>query len=263
MRTIHGSVEAVSVRIRWSMVGAIAAVLSVALMSIFFFIGQQGRAKRLEVDYISLTAIDASEFEFGGAEIRVTHGSETINSYASIQVRVSNTGSTPISGSEYESPLVLVFYGVEKILSAQKLASNPHYIEIGTEIRARNELVLPEILLNPGDWYTLEIELSALQDEELVFAPQGRIAGISEIAFKAQPLSQREGMIAVKDPPDSDLRVVITWSYTVLGFLAAIAVGVSTAAGREGLRRRLERVGLSLAVSAAVLALASSIARFL
>lgn len=176
----------------WTVIGAVVAVVAIGLAVLFFILNQTSASKSLEVELVAMTSFTSSDLDLGPVEMWVTYKGEQIASYANIQVRVANTGGTPIRKDDYESPLTLDFENVKRILSARELASNPTEINAEPQIEGATNVVLPRILLNSGDWYTIEIELEALPDSTLRFDPIARIAGVGRIMYKDQPVTVRE-----------------------------------------------------------------------
>lgn len=176
----------------WTVVGAVGAVVAIGLAVLFFILNQTSASKGLEIELVAMTSFTSSDLDLGPVEVWVTYHGERIAGYANMQIRVANTGGTPIRKDDYESPLTLDFKNVERILSARELASNPTEINAEPEIQGAANVVLPKILLNSGDWYTIQIELAALPDSTPRFDPIARIAGVDRIMYKDEPVTLRE-----------------------------------------------------------------------
>ncbi len=180
----------------WTVIGAVGSVVAIGLTVLLFILNQTSASKSLEAELVSMTSFTSSDLDLGPVEVCVTNNGDQIASYANMQIWVANTCGRPIRKDNYESPLTVDFKDVDRILSARELASDPTEINAEAKIQGATNVVLPKVLLNLGDWYTVEIELEALPDSTPRFDPIARIVGADSIVYKDRSVTMREARTA-------------------------------------------------------------------
>jgi len=207
----------------WRVIGAVGAVVAIGLTVLLFILNQTSASKSLEAELVSVTSFTSSDLDLGPVEVCVTNNGEQIASYTNMQIRVANTGSRPIRKDDYESPLTLDFKDVERILSARELASNPTEINAEAKIQGATNVVLPKILLNSGDWYTVEIELETLPDSTPRFDPIARIVGVDRMVYKDESVTVREARTTTLTracvSPGFRIAGLVFWCMTAILFM--------------------------------------------
>ena len=106
-------------------------------------------------------------------------------------LELSNSGSKPIIGSDFESPIELRVNAESKVVRANVTATNPKNLEAKIETSLASIKIMP-LLLNPNDSITVAIITSGAIPE---FASSARIAGIHAVPVvdaTKEPLKRRE-----------------------------------------------------------------------
>ena len=187
----------------WNVISGIASVVAIAVVVLFFVLTQEGESKRLEVEVLTLTSFSSTDLDLGAVDVAVSYAGRPIADYGRFQIRVSNTGGSPILSGDYDTQLSLHFENVVRTLAARELASDPPEIEAEPQLHDATSVYLPSILMNPGDWYTLEIEVEAVPASMPRFDIAGRVVDVKEITYKEEPLAFRRAVTATEAYPAS------------------------------------------------------------
>ena len=118
-----------------------------------------------------------------------------IPNYSILQCRVANIGGQPIRGIDYEQPITLRFLNIKELLSVEETASEPQNLAI-TALIKQNSVELSKDLLNPGDWFNLEIGIVPESGKEPVLKSEGRIAGVKRVEFRESTSESSRGRLS-------------------------------------------------------------------
>jgi hypothetical protein len=198
----------------WSIISGVAAVIAVSLTLFIFFHSELVNRKSLEITLISQTSLVNEELGSNKAKLEVRYDGKSIRNYTLLQFRIENTGRQTIRKEDFYTPLTIDISGAEAIISWEKVSSDPNNIDI--VITPTNlSVVLENTLLNPTDWYIVEIGVipstKAVPIVRKVFA---RISGIKEVEYNSgvKPTSQNRSKIFIS---------VFTIAFSVLGSIFA------------------------------------------
>lgn len=166
----------------WSIVGGLAAVIALALSIFIFFHGEIGKKRNLEVSLVSRAHL-INEDVSGKRKLAVTYNGRSIPNFSLLQIRAENSGRQPIRVEDYSESLSIQISGTEEVVSAEKVASDPSDLSVRPSI-SDGSITVANLLLNPTDWYILEIGAISLPgkkpDIEKVTA---RIAGVKSVEY--------------------------------------------------------------------------------
>ena len=205
----------------WNVVSAIAAILAVGVAVFVFFYSRTAESKRIEVELVSRSVLVDESVTRSGRPVEVLYAGRKIPNFAIIQCRVSNVGRKPIQGADYEKPITLAFSNITEVLSAEQTASDPSGLVIQATV-IQNSIELSKALLNPGDWFNLEIGVVPLSGHTPTLEPKGRIAGVKRIELResiSEPSTGEKG---------SEKYKVITWVQAVLVLVAMLSQMIIT-----------------------------------
>jgi hypothetical protein len=165
-----------------TIVGAIFAVLAVAVAIFFYYADRRRRNKALTAELTSVFSLLNRRVDTGGKELRVFLGTEPVDNLTISHIRILNSGGCPILGVDFELPLKLIFHDSQKIYFYSIKNRTPHGLE--PVISAENNTIFVEpLLLNPGDNFLIEIGFDSYSPNrsDLYFQAIARIAGIHNI----------------------------------------------------------------------------------
>lgn len=166
----------------WNIVGAIAGLLAVAVALFVFFQDRSDKTQRIEVHQISRTTLVNPALSSPPRRVEISYNGRKISDYAVFQFRISNVGGQPIRTADYEVPVTLDFGNVSELLWAEQTDSDPRTLRVETEVK--NKVVeLSNVLLNPKDWFMLEIAVVPEPGKIPGAEPGGRIAGVKHIEY--------------------------------------------------------------------------------
>jgi len=217
----------------WTILSGIAAVIAVGLSIFIFFHGETVKRKDLEVTLISRADLVNKEFEYQKSKIQISYDGKSIKNYSLLQFRVENTGRQPIQKEDFSQPLEIHLKGTNEIVTAEKVYSDPEILKVTTTI-LQSSVKIASILLNPTDWYILELGIipnSASPPE--VKNILARISGIKNVKYNSKLKASS---------PNSSLSI-IKFMIPVLSSLVAIMFsGQWIAIRRERRRRTMEDI---------------------
>jgi len=93
------------------------------------------------------------------------------------EIRIINNGNQPISASDFEHPLTIVFTDATRILTSEIYESSPAEIK-GDLISDGHSLLIKPLLLNPKDSISIKALVSNFDGK---FFIDGRILGVRRI----------------------------------------------------------------------------------
>ena len=127
------------------------------------------------------------------------------------------------------------FANVSEILSIEQKLSAPKELRIspimGKETNGQPYIQFPHTLLNPRDWYILEVGIAAEHGKKPVIEPKGRIAGVKQIVFRENITPPIKG----NDPAET-LRSLIS----IIGGFVSVIVAI-TAFSLQRRKKELEK----------------------
>ncbi len=167
----------------WNIISAIAGVLAVAITVFVFFQARSEQRKTLEIELIARSTLVDEKVSRPGERFEVIYDGRTIYNYVILQLRVANIGGQPIRSSDYEDPIQLKFDNVIEILSTEQLSSDPKALQVNAQVNGQS-VELSKALLNPSDWFILEVGVVPMKGRMPMVEPRGRIAGVKKIEFK-------------------------------------------------------------------------------
>lgn len=168
----------------WTIIGSIAGVLAVLFTVWFFVLGRSDQSKKIGIEMIARSTLVDENVSRAKQRIEILYDGRKIPNYVILQFRVANTGGQPIRSSDYEEPLSLHLDNVAEILSIEQVSSNPKQLQVAPSIETRSSVKFPTVLLNPSDWFIVEVGIAPESGKKLVIEPKGRIAGVGQIEFK-------------------------------------------------------------------------------
>ncbi|MCK4830248.1 hypothetical protein KA005_81775 [bacterium] len=177
----------------WNIISAIAGLLAIGVAVFVFLYGRSAENKQIEVKLISRSVLVDQNVSRSGRPIEILYDGRKISNFAILTCRVANIGGQAIRSADYEKPIGLRFSNTKALLSAEQTASDPEGLGIRAEIN-QNIVELSKALLNPGDWFNLEIGVVPEVGKVPSVKPDGRIAGVKRIDFQesiSEPSKER------------------------------------------------------------------------
>jgi hypothetical protein len=168
----------------WTVIGSIAGVVAVILTVWLFLQGRSDQSKKLEVELIARSTLVDENVTRTKQRIEILYDGRKIPNYTILQFRVVNTGGQPIRSTDYEEHFRLRFANVAEILSIEQVSANPKQLQVTPSVENPSSVLFPTILLNPSDWFILEVSIAPETRKKLTTEVTGRIAGVKQIEFK-------------------------------------------------------------------------------
>lgn len=158
----------------WQFIGAVLALVAV-LVAVILYLRQRGR-KALSYEILTRSPLLSHEEEAQG-KLRILFGEERVKDIYLVEVKITNSGNSPITADDYERPVILRFGQHSRILTAEVSSTKPSSLRPNPTIYTE-EIWLDPILLNAGDSITLKMLVTQPSREMNV---DGRIAGVKDI----------------------------------------------------------------------------------
>ena len=202
----------------WQFIGALIGLAALVLTIVIFWFQRKRRELSYRIDYQEpLLQIDNAI----AGRLKVLFDDTPVNEVYLLVVRVSNSGNVPILATDFVSPMELTLDPAAKILSASVGTQNPR--NLGASISVENALqriVVSPILMNPGDFFRLNILLT---QSSYRLAVDGRVVGVREI--QAKPY-QAKALNTIAMVSSLMALVTVVWSFAgnYAGLLWAAAV---------------------------------------
>lgn len=194
----------------WQFIGAFLSFLAI-IVSIFLYLIQRHR-KSLSYKIISQSPLLIAEEEVSG-KIQILFEGKPAQDVYLIVLKIANSGTLPIIGTDYEWPINLSFGQKTQILSVAISETNPKNLKVNAKVED-GKAVLNPILLNSGDSIRLKILVSNFDGQICV---DGRIIGVKKIRE-----SKKDKMISFISPyilMMLSLIFICWYSYSQLGFI--------------------------------------------
>ena len=148
----------------------------ITIIAVFIIFFRQIRKKTLT--YTVLTNSDVVPgSKDGKSTIQIHYKGKVVPKARLIEIRIKNTGSSPIKPEDYIEPLSLRLPNSE-ILASEVRDAQSLGASIETKLSDRSEIVLSKTLLNPTDFFDVKVLLA---DGDADFSVVGRIVGVSKI----------------------------------------------------------------------------------
>jgi hypothetical protein len=217
----------------WQFVGAALAVIAIVVSIILFFV--QRRRKALTYEIVSHTSVLSVAEEVAG-KLQILFQGEPVRKVHLLVLRLTNTGSIPITSGDYEREVRFSFSGDTKILTTEVSETSPDNLGASVVVDDRT-ITLKPVLLNSGDSITIKSLVSQSSDDVIV---DGRIVGVRQIEKKTDSAN---------------------WSFAAVVWGAALALGgffASEGAGGAGQKLPITSstaLGIVLLVTGAALIL--------
>lgn len=192
----------------WQFIGVVLALATIALTVVVYRL--QRKKKELAFGVLTRSQLLAVSEETQG-RIRVTFDGNPVSNISLILAAVRNTGNVPIRPEDFEQPLRIDFGEAASVLSSVITNQPPGR---GAQIeQSPHHVVLPPVLLNPGDTVIAKVLVSS--PAELI-QPELGIVGIS----RCVPLSNRRSFPArPTDHLQVALLTVLVGGFAVFGLL--------------------------------------------
>lgn len=163
-----------SSNIIWPLIQTILAFLSLGVA--IYAILLQRKRKELSYDYspirLKTLRILASDEEFE----RFFPQDAPMDSKL-VLIRFINSGNVPIMRDDFVKPLSICLEAPSKLIAVDGPIMNPKELKLSVSVR-QNELTLSPTLLNPGNWFMLNV---LLKDFTGIINVTGHIVGVSNI----------------------------------------------------------------------------------
>ncbi len=163
----------------WQFIAVILSITAIAITIIIFY--SQRQYKELSYETISSSPLLTKSKEIEG-NVQILFDDKPVNNVYLLILKLINSGNTPISSKDYETPLTFNFGENTNILSADVTKTEPDGLKINFT-KIKNKFIVEPILLNTKDTITFKFLLS---DFSGYIKPETRIYGIKNIIFKGK-----------------------------------------------------------------------------
>lgn len=172
---------------KWTVISGIGAVLAVVVPVLIFFLSRD--SKELTVKTVSrAVVVDLTEPAL--ASLKLTYKDVSVTRLTAATIDVSNTGSRPIDGADFERELVLRFLGSAPVLAARVAERVPEGLRPELNVGPMSVAIKP-LLLNPGDRFRLTVHLRGDFTEPVVDARVSGVSSIQRMVFSDAASKQR------------------------------------------------------------------------
>src|SRR3990172_5120414 len=158
----------------WEFLGVALAALAIIVIIVLYLL--QRNRKGLSYEVVSHTPLLSRTEEVGG-KLQILFDGKTVQDVHLVEVRIINSGNTPILPADYERPISLKFGENAQILTADVAETAPDSIRASISVE-RQKVVITPLLLNAGDSIKLKVLVAQSGGEPI---PDGRIAGVRQI----------------------------------------------------------------------------------
>ena len=144
----------------WTIAGSASAIVATIVAIYALYTQLYANNTALSVQVISTTNLVN---QVGSDGISVFFSGEPVNNFAVNQLRIENTGRTSIKPSDFEGSVEIYFKGSRKIFFAK--LKNAHPPSLIPTISVDDAAIhLSPTLLNPGDFFLLDIGIDLLEN---------------------------------------------------------------------------------------------------
>ena len=162
-------------------VTTVAAIVAALAPVAIFFHGQRGEAVHIEAIILGNITLLALDLEPGEAMLKMFFLEKRINNISVILIKVTNTGRRPIKSGDMEEPITVLLDGVDVVISATVISSEPANLSI-IATPTGSQVELSKSLLNPGDEVIVEIICVPRPDMRVTVREiVARIVGLGQI----------------------------------------------------------------------------------
>ncbi len=166
----------------WQFVGALLALVAI-LVSLGLYQIQRGR-KELSYEMISRTRLLSVAEELQG-KLQILFENTPVSKVDLVVLRLTNTGNTPVTSTDYEREVSFKFGEGVRILTAEVSETIPENLRASV-VLDDSRIVIQPALLNGGDSVTVKALLSQYDCKIEV---DGRIVGVKRIGQKRESMS--------------------------------------------------------------------------
>jgi hypothetical protein len=197
----------------------ISAVLAIVVPVLIY--RRQRRVISIDYDIVAdIRLIESDAADSFGGRIKVTHNSHPVRHPRIVDVKVMNTGNTPVKAADYERPIVFQLEGGHPPRDATLIGESTPNIT-GTLFESKPDppraISIQPALLNKGEWFTLRM----LFDDK-----DSQVIGTHHIAG-GEPMRRRD--LAARSPAG---RFVLTtmslWGFSFVPIVIIAALREKT-----------------------------------
>lgn len=158
----------------WQFIGAILAVIAIAISIFFFYLQRTKKSLIYDVllDYPLLSSKSGLE-----NRVQILFDDKYVSNVYIFVLRIYNDGNVAILPTDFVEPLHFSFGDNSEILEMEIVENNPTNLKPKFQID-KNTITLHPLLLNGGDNITLKLLLSK---PEMHFESNARIVGVNKI----------------------------------------------------------------------------------
>jgi hypothetical protein len=157
----------------WQFIGALL-ILGSLIVSLFL-LKQRGR-KSLTYEILSNISLLSNKEEIKG-KLKILFEETPVEDVHLIEIKIINSGNTPIISTDYEQSINLTFNKESKILTTEISETTPRDLPVTATI-SDGKIIINRILLNNGDAFIIKMLISQFDGNIFV---NGRISGVKEI----------------------------------------------------------------------------------
>jgi hypothetical protein len=173
-------------------VSTVTGILALALAALAFLQQRTIDSKRLQVQLLSQSSLLNDSFSRSKGPFEVLYEGRKIPNFSILNLRIANVGGQPILADDFRTPLSLDLTGISEILSARQTGADPDSLQIDPTIDGES-VTLSKELMNPGDWFSLEIGVVPEPGIAPMVFPTARIVGVKDVEVVATVPATGEG----------------------------------------------------------------------
>lgn len=161
----------------WQSISVVIALIAV-LVTVIVYLKQRNH-RDLSYEITSRTPLLAKEDEIGGA-LQVQYKGQPVKKVQLVEISFTNSGNTPILGSDFVQPITLNFGEEARILTADIIETSPENFSAFARIdhsAPYDRVTIDPILMNSGDIWTLKMLISNSSKIDV----DCRVVGVREI----------------------------------------------------------------------------------
>jgi hypothetical protein len=108
-----------------------------------------------------------------------------------VDIRLNNSGTVPITRDDYDRPVGFGFGQSAQLRDARVMEQNPHDLGVEVHLTSPSTVELTPVLLNPGEYITLRVEVQGLEAVQA----RGHVLGLREIKQVTTQTQERRGYL--------------------------------------------------------------------
>ncbi len=165
----------------WTTIGSIAAVIVLIPTLYDFCVNHWKRPKAFRAGLISYSTLLNEGVRNDGNGIRVFFGNDLVKNFTIVNIRIKNSGRSPLLATDFEAPPTIKFKNVHKIYFTKATDRHPHDLNPQVILEFNVIKVVP-LLLNSRDSFVIEagIDLGS-QPGPPEIEVGARIAGVTYV----------------------------------------------------------------------------------